>query len=88
MGGKFKYTAEEVDEAVGLLQSEMEIVRPQKLQQPVCRDPDDDQIIGTAVAGEAECIITGDKDLLALQQYRGIEIVSPSDFADFEIGRQ
>jgi putative PIN family toxin of toxin-antitoxin system len=82
--GKFKYTTQEADEAVDLLQSQSEIVTPEDLEQPVCRDPDDDQILGTAVGGKAECIVTGDKDLLVLQQYQGIEIVSPGDFADFE----
>ena len=45
---------------------------------------DDDQILATAVAAKAACIVTGDKDLLVLQRYLGIEILSPSEFADFE----
>ena len=82
--GKFKYTAEEADEAVALLQSHMDVVTPTALAQPVCRDPDDDRILGTAVAGQARCIVTGDKDLLVLRRHAEIEIVSPTDFADFE----
>ena len=82
--GKFKYDAVAADEAVALLLSQMEIVTPKALPQPVCRDGDDDFILATAIAGQAECIVTGDKDLLVLQQYEGIEIVSPSDFAEFE----
>ena len=82
--GKFKYTDQDADEAITLFKSQMEIVTPKSLDQPVCRDPDDDQILGTALIGQAECIITGDKDLLVLQQYEGIQIVSPSDFSDFE----
>jgi predicted nucleic acid-binding protein len=41
-------------------------------------------IIGTALAGECECIVTGDKDLLALQKVNGIHIVSPGKFWEFE----
>jgi putative PIN family toxin of toxin-antitoxin system len=82
--GKFKYTDQEADEAIGLLESQVEVVTPKPLDQPVCRDPDDDQILATAVAAQAECIVTGDKDLLVLHRYEGIEIVSPSDFADLE----
>ena len=82
--GKFKYTDEDANEAIALLESQMEIVTPKSLDQPVCRDPDDDQILATAIAARVKCIITGDKDLLVLQRYEGIQIVSPSDFVDFE----
>lgn len=81
---KFRYTAEEADEAVDLLRSQMQTVTPASLAQPVCRDPDDDRILGTAVAGQADCIVTGDKDLLIFRQFQGIDIVSPRDFSDFE----
>ena len=82
--GKFTYTDQEADEAIALLESQVEVVTPKSLDQPVCRDPDDDQVLATAVAAQAECIVTGDKDLLVLQSYEDIEIVSPGDFADFE----
>lgn len=82
--GKFKFAASEADEAVALLQSQMTRVMPAELPHSVCRDMSDEQIIGTAIAGNAQCIVTGDKDLLVLQRYAAIEIVSPTDFADFE----
>ena len=82
--GKFKYSAGEADEAIILLKSQMEIVEPVPLGQPICRDPDDDQVLGTAIAGTAACIVTGDKDLLVLQQHEAIQILSPSEFSDFE----
>jgi uncharacterized protein len=46
----------------------------------VCRDPDDDKILETAVIGKADCIVTGDKDLLILHPFRGIRIMLPKDF--------
>lgn len=45
-----------------------------------CRDPKDDKFLELAVCGQAECIISGDDDLLALHPFRGIEIVTPRDF--------
>lgn len=33
----------------------------------ICRDPDDNKILETAIAGKADCLVTGDKDLLALR---------------------
>jgi uncharacterized protein len=46
----------------------------------VCRDPNDDMIIETALAGRADCIVTGDKDLLVLDPFRTIRIVSAATF--------
>ncbi len=45
-----------------------------------CRDPDDDMVIETALAGSAECIVTGDQDLLAMSPYRAIPILRPDAF--------
>ncbi len=84
--GKFKYTEQDANEAIALLESQMEMVTPTALDQPVCRDPDDDHILAAAVAGRAKCLVTGDEDLLILQQYEGIAIVRPGGFAEFEAG--
>ena len=45
-----------------------------------CRDPDDDMVLETAVAGRADCIVTGDQDLLVLDPFQGIRILVPADF--------
>lgn len=50
----------------------------------VCRDADDDHVLATARTGECACIVTGDKDLLVLDAYDGVAIVSPRDFWAFE----
>lgn len=45
-----------------------------------CRDPDDDSFLEAAVNGRADVIITGDKDLLELDPFRGIAIVTPAAY--------
>ena len=45
-----------------------------------CMDPADNQFLALALDGQAACILTGDKDLLALHPWRGIEIICPADF--------
>lgn len=50
------------------------------LEEPVCRDPDDDWVLATAVTGEAEAIVTGDDDLLTLGEHEGIVILTPRAF--------
>jgi putative PIN family toxin of toxin-antitoxin system len=53
------------------------VVELAPLEHPVCRDPDDDIVLATAVAASATLIVTGDDDLLVLGTYAGIAIVSP-----------
>jgi len=48
----------------------------------VCRDPDDDEVLATAVTGRVDVIVTGDRDLLALGAHQGIRILTPREFAD------
>lgn len=45
-----------------------------------CRDPKDDKFLELAVNGDADLIISGDKDLLELNPFMGIDILSPSNF--------
>ena len=46
----------------------------------VCRDPKDDKFLELAVSGQATCIVTSDDDLLALNPFRGIPILSVAQF--------
>jgi uncharacterized protein len=46
----------------------------------VCRDPTDDKFLELAVNGHADLIVSGDRDLLALNPYREIPIVTPAAF--------
>jgi putative PIN family toxin of toxin-antitoxin system len=57
-------------------------VTPAPLPAPVCRDPDDDLVLATALAAQADVIITGDKDLLILRTHAGIRIRTPRQFMD------
>ncbi len=44
-----------------------------------CRDPKDDKFLEVALNGGAEVIITGDADLLGMNPWRGVAIVTPAD---------
>ena len=45
-----------------------------------CRDPNDDKFLELAINGEADLIMTGDEDLLALDPFRGTPIVTPAAY--------
>jgi putative PIN family toxin of toxin-antitoxin system len=65
------------------LRRNVKVVRPGPLTAPICRDPDDEVVLATAVAAQAEVIVTGDADLLVLKEYQGIRILSPRQFLEF-----
>lgn len=46
----------------------------------VCRDPKDNKFLELAVSGEADFIVSGDQDLLVLNPFRNIEIITANDF--------
>lgn len=85
---KFKYSEEDATRAIQLLRSRMEIAIPEDFPLNVCRDPDDDMILATAIAGNASCIVTGDPDLTDLRYFLNIAILKPAEFATYEASKQ
>ena len=85
---KFKFLPEEARQAVRLLKSRVRMINPTPLVTPICRDPDDDQILAAALTAQCRAIVTGDKDLTDLRQVDGIEIMTPSEFWKFDAEAQ
>ena len=54
------------------------LVTPQPIERTV-RDVDDDAVIATALAAQADVIATGDSDLLVLHPWQGIQILNAAD---------
>ena len=48
-----------------------------------CRDPNDNKFLELAVCGNADVLVTGDDDLLVLNPFRGIALLTPRDFLSF-----
>ena len=48
----------------------------------VCEDPDDDKFIECAIAGNCDIIISGDRHLLKIGEYRGVRIIKPREFME------
>jgi predicted nucleic acid-binding protein len=53
----------------------------------ICRDPNDDPILETAVAANADLLVAGDRDLLSLRSFQGISIVTPVDYLRISLPR-
>jgi putative PIN family toxin of toxin-antitoxin system len=78
---KFGLGADEIKELLGeTFLPFAEVVRVTKRLAIRVRDPDDRKFLECAVAGRAEFLVAGDRDLLALQSYRGLAILTAGDF--------
>lgn len=82
--GKFGHSPDIVDQIVEVLAGHLELVVPSDVSGAVRRDPDDDNILGTALAGNCRLIISGDSDLLDLRKFDQIVIMSPREFLESE----
>lgn len=77
---KFKLPKRQVQENIVFLREHSQIVEPMRVSTDVCRDPDDLMVLGTATAANADCIVTGDNDLLSLRSFGTIPIILPREF--------
>ncbi len=65
-----------------ILYTQATLVEP-KHRVKVSRDPDDNKFLEAALQGRADYIVTGDKkDLLILNEYRKVRIITPSLFIE------
>lgn len=71
---------------LGIVERATVIEITDEIQNPLLRDPKDNHILATAVAGDAEYIVTEDKDLLVLGTHRGIVICDAEAFLEV-VGR-
>lgn len=68
--------------ALELLAVSTTLVSSTQLPEPVSRDPDDDKFLACALAAGADCVVSGDRDLLDISPHEGIVVLSPRDFVD------
>lgn len=74
---RYPYTDADVDAYLRSLRHAALIIADLPPLSGVVRDPNDDMILACAVAAEAAYVVTRDDDLLSLQTYAGVVIVSP-----------
>lgn len=66
------------EQSLAELRQLAEVIDPPPLARPVCRDPDDDALLALALAARVDWIVSGDADLLVLERFEGIPVVSPA----------
>lgn len=80
--GKFEVPEDKIGLLVDILLVNSEVVEPSSEIDIVEDDPSDNKIIECAVDGNAGFVVTGDSDLLDLEDYEGMKIVEPSRFLE------
>lgn len=80
--GKFHAEKEQASRIVERFRSSVNCVTPIAVSADACPDPDDLPVLGTLIAAEAHCLITGDKALLQMKSFNGHPILSPREFLD------
>jgi putative PIN family toxin of toxin-antitoxin system len=78
-GYAFSYYTE-IAELCRFLRGAATLVEPAEIDPTACRDSEDVAILGTAIAGMVDLLISVDKDLLVRGSFRGIDIVKPGEF--------
>jgi len=81
LGRKFARDAEALSHAAVFLTELSLPVKPRQRLRVVKDDPDN-RILECAVAGDAGIIVTGDKALLALREYKGVRVITLRDYLD------
>ncbi len=77
--GKYHLDDDAVEAFLALVALRGRQVSPTQ-QAHICRDPEDDTVIDAALAGAASYVVTGDEDLLTLNEFEGVRFVGPSAF--------
>jgi putative PIN family toxin of toxin-antitoxin system len=76
------YAGDERTRFVALVMALSEVVELPETIPRVCRDPDDDRVIACAVVGNADVIVSGDEDLLNLEQVGTMLILTAAQFLE------
>lgn len=79
---KFELSPEDAATVLDRIAGIAQVVHPEKTLHVIREDPDDDRVLECAVSGKADYIVTGDRHLLRLAEYRGIRIVRVREFLD------
>ena len=77
---RYPYTNEDVAEFCQMLQRSFPVLTDLPPLSGIVRDPNDDMVVATALAAHATYLITRDLDLLSLQTYANITMLTPEAF--------
>jgi putative PIN family toxin of toxin-antitoxin system len=77
---KFGVGQDLINDFIRLLRQESVAAEPSDVPRVALRDKDDLRILGAAAAAGARVLVTGDKELVALDHFEDLEVLSPRQF--------
>lgn len=82
LGDKLRIPAGQIEEIVSFVREQSEMVSPDTPATWPESDPDDQWVVAAALYGDAELVITGDKELLSASSVEQLRVVTPRGFWD------
>jgi putative PIN family toxin of toxin-antitoxin system len=76
---KYHIEPNDITALINLIRLRGELVIPDQ-KVTACRDPKDDKFLEATLAGAADCLVSGDSDLLDMGPYEEIPILRPTEF--------
>jgi putative PIN family toxin of toxin-antitoxin system len=81
-GKKFQYPAEITDLVIRELKALAEIVKPKRSITVIEKDPEDNRVLECAQEAQGDFIVSGDGDLLRIENFKGTKIMTPGEFLE------
>ena len=85
---KLKMPKDKIGIIIGYLREFCILSDYKRLDKMTCRDKDDDKILGLSEVAKPNYIITGDKDLLSLEEFHSVPIITPREFWEISKGKR
>ena len=76
---KFKFTKEEIADAISVIDDAADVVSP-TVRLNIIKHKTDNRILECAVKARVDYIVSGDRHLLGLKEYKGIRSITPAQF--------
>jgi putative PIN family toxin of toxin-antitoxin system len=79
---KFDTNINEIEDYIKIIEKYSKKIISKNIPESISRDKDDDKILQCGLDGNVDFIVTGDKDLLVLREYKTMKIIKPKDYLE------
>jgi putative PIN family toxin of toxin-antitoxin system len=80
-----RYEGVDASSVIELIAGRSEMYEPVELNESICDDPDDDKFVVCAISAGCSYIVSGDKHLLNVSGYSGIQVLKPASFVRYQL---